>query len=85
MDEDDPFKDISPQQFLAWLEEQPPTFRTDILQIMLKRATEALIENVRTLWELAVDPNASDRVRGEAKWVLQETGFDDESLKKEKG
>jgi hypothetical protein len=84
MDDDDPFKDISPQQFLAWLEAQPPEFRTAILQIMLKRAPEALIENVRRLRELAVDPNASDRVRREAKWVLKETGFDDESLRTEK-
>ena len=79
MDEDDPFKDISPQQFLAWLEEQPPKFRTDLLEIMLKRAPEALIENVRRLRELAVDPDASDRVRGEAQWVLKEMGFKDES------
>jgi hypothetical protein len=85
MDEDDPFKDISPQQFLAWLEEQPPKFRTDLLEIMLKRAPEALIENVRRLRELAVDPDASEKLRGEAKWVLKETGFDDESLSKEKG
>jgi len=79
MNEDDPFKDISPQQFLTWLEQQPPKFRTDFLQTMLKRAPEALIENVTRLRELAGDPNASDRVRGEAKWVLKETGFDDES------
>ena len=79
MDEDDPFKDINPKQFLAWLEEQPPKFRTDLLQIMLKRAPEALIENVRRLRELAVDPDASERVRGEAKWVLKEMGFKDES------
>jgi hypothetical protein len=79
MDEDDPFKDISPQQFLAWLEEQPPKFRTDLLEIMLKRAPEALIENVRRLRELAVDPDASDRVRGEAKWILKEMGFGDQS------
>ena len=79
MNEDDPFKDITPKQFLAWLEEQPPKFRTDLLQIMLKRAPEALIENVRRLRELAVDPDASERVRGEAKWVLKEMGFKDES------
>ena len=79
MDEEDPFKDISPQQFLAWLEAQPPKFRTDLLEIMLKRAPEALIENVRRLRELAVDPDASDRVRGEAKWILKEMGFDDQS------
>ena len=85
MNEDDPFKDISPQQFLAWLEAQPQEFRTAILQIMLKRAPEALIENVRRLQELAVDPDANDKLRGEAKWVLKETGFDDESLSKEKG
>jgi hypothetical protein len=77
MDENDPFKDISPQQFLAWLEEQPPKFRSDLLQTMLKRAPEALIENVRRLRELVVDPDASARVRGEAKWVLKEMGFDD--------
>ena len=35
--------------------------------------------------ELAVDPDASDKLHGEAKWVLKETGFDDESLSKEKG
>ena len=79
MDEDDPFKDITPKQFLAWLEEQPPKFRTDLLQIMLKRAPEALIENVRRLRELAVDPDASDRVRGEARWVLKEMGFKDQA------
>ena len=79
MDEDDPFKDITPKQFLAWLEEQPPKFRTDLLQIMLKRAPEALIENVRRLRELAVDPDASERVRGEAKWVLKEMGFKDQA------
>ena len=47
MNEDDPFKDISPQQFLAWLEAQPQEFRTAILQIMLKHREREEVAGTR--------------------------------------
>jgi hypothetical protein len=85
MDEDDPFKDISPHQFLAWLEAQPPEFRTRMLETILRRGPEAQIEAVKSLRAIAADPNASDKARDEAKWILKKTGFEDESSRKDKG
>lgn len=84
MDQDDPFKDMSPRQFLEWLERQPPEFRMDIQQILLGRGPDAQIAAIRSLRAIAVDPHVSDKDRDHAKWVLAKTGFDDESLREEK-
>ena len=66
MEEDDPFKSLPPQQFLEWLERQPPESRMEIRQILLGRG---LTHKSR--------PSGS---RGRSPWILtRATRIEDET------
>lgn len=79
---DKPVKDMSPKQFLKHLDSLPDDLKEEFHRLIISRPDD-MAKAVKTLREIATNPDAPKKVRERAIRTLKAKDFDDESLKRQ--